>query len=367
MKKKKKKFIRRIGHYKNQCKLIFSDKKMFLRFLWKQYKALRIFLGIGGIKPYKMGLDIIEENEDYIVLHKPAGVLVHPTKRNNPDTLLNGVLYHLIPTTDKNTPKDVTLSLSKYTPAPFDKLRMTTLKNKSPSSLRGAIATKQSNIIYRLTHGLLRQSLSLLPRNDSRLPSSKNNKNPGPIQRLDRDTSGIVLFGLSDKAKSEFGKMMMNKEFKKIYQVLVIGKLQKEGLIEAALSKVIKEDAKQGSQKPRMQVDEIDGKESVTRYKLMKYFKTEDVSLVEVELITGKMHQIRVHFAHIGHPVIGDILYGNNDINQKFLEKHQLHRQFLHASEFSFYSKTFGEKKFIAPLPKELDNIIKNLKENKLS
>ena len=318
---------------------------MFLRFLWKYYKAIRIFLGIGGIKPYKMELDILEENDDYITLNKPAGVLVHPTKRNDPDTLLNGVLYYL---NNKN-------------------IISTKSDSKKTSSLRGATATKQSIATYHLIRGLLRQSLSLLPRNNKSVSKKSDRKNPGPIQRLDRDTSGIVLFALSDKAKSELGIMMMNKKFKKIYTVLVAGHPKKQGEIHAPLSKITIEGAPQGFQKPRMQVDETEGKEAITKYRLLKYFKKENVSLVSVELITGKMHQIRVHFAHIGHPVVGDILYGNENINKTFLEKYMLDRQFLHAAEFSFHSKIFGEKTFISALPKELDNVIKDLKQNKLS
>jgi 23S rRNA pseudouridine1911/1915/1917 synthase len=292
---KKIRMVRSLRYFQVQCKRICDNKKIFLQFLWKQYKALRIFFGIGGIKPYQMNLDILEENDEYIVLNKPAGVLVHPTKRNNPDTLLNGLLFHISQQKQKNK------------------------KTKEPQSM------------------------------------------PGPIQRLDRNTSGVVVFALSHRAKSELGIMMMNKACEKIYTVLVYGKIQKEGRISMPLSSVIIEDAPQGQQKTRMCVDTKNGKESITEYRCVEYFQKENVSLVSVKLITGRMHQIRVHFAYIEHPVIGDVLYGDKITNDAFGEKYRLSRQFLHASYFSFYAPTFGERSFRAHLPKELASVVSSL------
>lgn len=287
--------FRALKYFKIQCKHICTNKKLFLQFLWKKYKALRIFLGIGGIKPFQMNLEVLEENDEYIVLNKPAGVLVHPTKRNNPDTLLNGLLFHISQQEQKN------------------------ITNTDAQSM------------------------------------------PGPIQRLDRDTSGIVLFALSSRAKSELGIMMMNKSCEKIYTVLVYGKIQKTGRVSVPLSSVVINDSPQGKQKTRMCVDTENGKESITEYRCIEYFQKENVSLVSVKLITGRMHQIRVHFSYIEHPVIGDILYGNTSINHLFLKKYNLSRQFLHASYFSFQSPTFGEQSFRANLPQELQSIVKQL------
>ena len=89
------KIKRRLGHIKNCILLTLSSKKSFFKWLRKKHISLRIFLGIGGIKPLKMPLNIIEENSEFLVLSKDPKILCHPTKHNEPDTLLNGILHHL--------------------------------------------------------------------------------------------------------------------------------------------------------------------------------------------------------------------------------------------------------------------------------
>jgi 23S rRNA pseudouridine955/2504/2580 synthase len=172
---------------------------------------------------------------------------------------------------------------------------------------------------------------------------------PGPISRLDRDTSGIILFALSPSSKSFFGKTMEEKKFVKKYWVLVSGKTEEKGKIDIPLfhNRVTR----------KMEASSHEeGKKSITLFKRKEYFQRANMSFVEVELITGRMHQIRAHFSLLGFPVVGDILYGNQEINT-FCEKHfSLKQNFLHAHSLSWEDsgKIFS---FESPLPKALEEM----------
>ena len=171
---------------------------------------------------------------------------------------------------------------------------------------------------------------------------------PSPCHRLDRNTSGLVIFG-----KNVISSQIIMNLFKehtniiKTYYALLDGKVEESGKIEAPLLK----DEKTGFVK--VQSISKGAKRATTSYKLVQFEK--NMSLVEATLITGRTHQLRVHFSYINHPIIGDQKYGNFDVNKKFDSKFNYHYQFLHAYKLEFKNVPFelsylNGKTFVAPL-----------------
>jgi len=179
-------------------------------------------------------------------------------------------------------------------------------------------------------------------------------KRPGIVHRLDKDTSGLIIVAKNDKAHNGVSKQIHDRKVKKIYLTLLKGHLSpKEGSIEAPLLKG------QGGSKDVKVSGSKSAKFALTHYKVKKYIG--DYSLVEVQIITGRTHQIRVHFAAIKHPVCGDAMYGDKKLNSK-LEDLGLNRQFLHAAELEFkHPKTNKTLHLKAPLAKDLEQVIKKL------
>ena len=186
---------------------------------------------------------------------------------------------------------------------------------------------------------------------------------PSPAHRLDRNTSGLVIYGKTDaslKAWTEIFKAREN--IHKAYLALVHGDLDKGGLISAPLWK--------DTQNGRVYVRSLDkgGKEALTKYEIVKRYGK--YTLIEVELLTGRTHQIRVHFAHIGHPLVGDEKYGDFALNRLTKELTDLDSQFLHASYLGFgvlpppIDKLSG-KSIASPLPKELEDVVQLLTKGK--
>lgn len=140
---------------------------------------------------------------------------------------------------------------------------------------------------------------------------------PALCHRLDRNTAGLVLIAKNDESLRVLLSIIKSREIKKFYQCLVSGKMEKnQAELKAFLFKQEK--------KSRVFVDDKKSKNSVeiiTKYKVLSY--ENDISLLEVELVTGRTHQIRAHLAHIGHPIIGDGKYGTNAINRQYGAKHQ--------------------------------------------
>ncbi len=175
----------------------------------------------------------------------------------------------------------------------------------------------------------------------------KRNKKIRPVNRLDKDTSGIVLFAKNEYAQESFNRMQ-DKASKK-YLAIVDGWVNKKtGIINKPISR------KENSLIER-KVNEESGQTAITKYKVVDSitFKDKKCTLLEVELKTGRTHQIRVHMAYIGHPIIGDTLYNEKD------SSNLLPRQALHAYILSFIHPVYNELITIqVPVPDDMKKII---------
>lgn len=171
---------------------------------------------------------------------------------------------------------------------------------------------------------------------------------PGIVHRLDKDTSGLLIVAKNNRAHHALQEQFEARSVTKIYTALVRGVVDfDEGHIEESLSRDPKIRRKMAVAKFGA------GKEALTRYKILKRFAHS--TLLTVRILTGRTHQIRVHLAHLGHPVLGDELYG---------KKESAARLCLHASKIEFlHPKTGKIMRFESPLPPDLTSVIEGQKE----
>ena len=223
-----------------------------------------------NIVPTEMPLNIIYEDEAYIVVNKPAGIPVHPSMDHYADSLSNGIAFY------------------------FNQIGL--------------------------------------------------KKKIRPVNRLDKDTSGIVIFAKNEYIQECLVRQMKSKEFIKKYIAVVNGNLDNlEGTINAPIAR------KEGSIIERC-VSET-GDIAITHYKVLK--REPDFDIVECILETGRTHQIRVHFAYLGHSLLGDTLYGTSSS--------LINRQALHAYEVEFTHPLSKKKvKYIATVPEDLNKLMEN-------
>ena len=177
---------------------------------------------------------------------------------------------------------------------------------------------------------------------------------PGIVHRLDKDTSGLLVVSKNQKTFEFLKKEWQEGRVIKKYLALIWGHPKEKGEIVSELARSLKDFRKRMVVRPEKQKNkEVKGKMAITEYKVIKKFR--DFSLIEVYPKTGRMHQIRVHFASLGHPVIGDKIYG------KSREKPEgLTRQFLHAFYLKF-SLPAGPLAFEADLPDDLKQTLAKL------
>ena len=176
-----------------------------------------------------------------------------------------------------------------------------------------------------------------------------------PLNRLDRDTTGVVLFSLDKQTQPAFDQMIIDHAFEKHYLALAEGKIDwNEKLIDKPIAR-----DRHDSRKMRVGAS---GKPSQTRVKVLKRLKSRRGlparSYIDVELLTGRKHQIRVHLASQGHAIVGDDKYGDFDLNKR-LHKLGMRRMFLHAWRLQFTHPATGERVLLnAELPPELADFV---------
>lgn len=231
----------------------------------------------------EIALRVVHEDEDLLIVDKPAGLVVHPAPGHASGTLVNALLAH------------------------------------GDGSTWGGIAGVQR---------------------------------PGIVHRLDRDTSGLLMVARHDKAQASLMAQLKARRIKKTYQALVMGSVSASvGRIEAPIGR-------DPRHRTRMGVVP-DGRPSVTGYRVRERFA--DWTLLDLDLVTGRTHQIRVHLDAIGHPVAGDRLYGTGTSRRG---PHGLDRLFLHAWRLELTSPSTGQLiRATAPLPPELDGVLTMLRE----
>ena len=255
-------------------------------------------------KPEKVSLDIIYEDEDILAVNKPAGMVVHPACGNYSGTLVNALLNYPGFLTKFNEPR--------------------TRAERSGASPKG---TNESGAERSLPEG-----------------DEQRVMRPGIVHRLDKDTSGIMVVAKNGPALRKLSKQLKNRTITKKYIALVRGIVSlDEGIINAPVSHDKRD-------RRRMAIDEEEGKEAITYYRVIKRNRDKNFTVLEVRPKTGRTHQIRIHLSHIGHPVLGDTLY-NGPVVQG------LSRQALHAKSISFIHPTKATTmELSAPLPPTQNN-----------
>ena len=179
---------------------------------------------------------------------------------------------------------------------------------------------------------------------------------PTIAHRLDQETSGLIIAALHGDTLRDFTRMIREHVVDKFYFALVKGNLKKDrGTISESL---LRTDSAKGS-KMLVGQDDENAQKAITHYRVKQHYEGYD--LVKIKLETGRMHQIRAHFASIGHPLLGDTRYGDFALNREVKKQFGLNRLFLHSCRLEFDWQ--GEHKvFDCPLPKELRDVIKQLK-----
>jgi len=172
-------------------------------------------------------------------------------------------------------------------------------------------------------------------------------KRPGIVHRLDKDTSGVMVIAKNEAAMNSLARQFKERETEKEYLALVRGEPSPPGgTVETTIGR-------HPVHRKKMAVNVRGGRGAVSRYEVLKNFG--EVSLVRVRIETGRTHQIRVHMAHIRHPVIGDTVYGRNS-------SVKAPRQMLHAARLSLTHPATGRRlTFEAPLPADMKNCMDSL------
>jgi 23S rRNA pseudouridine1911/1915/1917 synthase len=238
--------------------------------------------------PENIPLDVVHEDDELIVVNKPAGIVVHPAAGVTSGTLANALAFHF-----------------------------------------------------------------------QQLSTSAGIVRPGIVHRLDKGTSGLMVVAKTESAHEDLADQFRDREVFKSYVALVHGQVEKRtGQIDQPI-------ARDRGNRTRMAVVR-GGRPALSIYRVRKRF--ERFTLLNVELKTGRTHQIRVHLAWLKHPVVGDEAYGSG--RDKTVPDHKLRseianlgRQFLHAEQLGFrHPRTKEDLRFTAPLPSELQAVLDGIK-----
>ncbi len=243
------------------------------------------------LAPARRQFGIVYEDDQILAVSKPAGLLTHPEKSDDCDTLITQVLHYL------------------YEKGEYS-------------------------------------------------PEAGSSFTPALCNRLDRNTSGIVLAGKTLQGVQAVNAIIRSRSLDKYYLTLVAGEIREAGEITAYLTKDT------GRNQVRISKREGSGAKTMTKYRPLAYAK--GYTLLEIQLLTGKTHQIRAHMQTIGHPVAGDRKYGSEAINRRLREEYALSNQFLHAYRVVWREKEgllsyLCGREMTAPLPKQLQAICDGL------
>lgn len=173
---------------------------------------------------------------------------------------------------------------------------------------------------------------------------------PTPVHRLDRNTSGLVLVALNGQSLRILQDAFREREVRKIYWAIVTGEVPAQGIVDAPI-------LKDGGTNT-VKISE-NGRPARTRYRRLESGMR--LSLVELELLTGRSHQARIHMAHMAHPILGDPKYGNANVNERWAQM-GVSRPMLHARSLSFRElphplELLSGKTFTAPLPGDMQEL----------
>lgn len=226
------------------------------------------------MEPQDIPLDIAYEDDELLVVDKPADMVVHPAPGNYNGTLVNALLYHC----------------------------------KDLSGIGGV-------------------------------------SKPGIVHRIDKGTSGLLLVAKTDGAHKALAKQFKDHTIRRVYIALVNGKVELDnGIVELPIGRSLKD-------RKKMIVKFEDSKDALTSYAVLERF-ADDTTMIELVLGTGRTHQIRVHMAHIGHPLVGDEKYGHKD---------SIGRPALHAKVIGFIHPRTGKyMEFSSELPEDMLKLIKD-------
>ncbi len=183
------------------------------------------------------------------------------------------------------------------------------------------------------------------------LPVISGEQRPGIVHRLDKDTSGVIVTAKNDMYMREIAEKIKKREVKKYYIAVVSWVLTQEKFtISSDIWRHPTDRVKMTIKSP------INPKHAITHGEVLGYID-ETYSVIKIDLETGRTHQIRVHLASIGYPIIGDSVYGNPKVNKRAATLYQIHRQALHALEFhiDLYGKN---QSFFAPLKSDMKSLL---------
>lgn len=230
-----------------------------------------------------MDFNIVYEDDDILVINKPAGLVVHPSKGHLQGTLVNGLLHYL----------------------------------------NGNLSCGSD--LYR----------------------------PGIVHRIDKDTSGLLVVAKHNAAHQALADQLVNHDMRRSYMALVHGHVKApQGTIEAPLQR-------DPANRLRWTVAK-DGKYALTRFQVLESY--ENATLLDLELETGRTHQIRVHLEFIGHPLVGDPVYRKGLDHVKGSLVHDMSGQLLHAYALKLQHPRTGEwLEFKAPLPGHFEQVLSQL------
>ena len=194
---------------------------------------------------------------------------------------------------------------------------------------------------------------SLMNSHNGKLSSINGVIRPGIVHRIDKDTSGILVVAKNDNAHKKLSEQFKVHSITRKYVALVKGIIKEDNLdINMPIGRNPKD-------RKKMAVTYKNSKDAITHIKVLKRYYNSNITLIEASLETGRTHQIRVHMSYIGHPLLGDEVYGKKDNTFK------VQGQMLHAKVLGFiHPKTNEYVKYESDLPEEFKNIITKL-ENK--